>query len=455
MATATAIEIASKNGVSSEIGATTIGKLGYFPIDIAFGTAIGANITGAHENNGQLYINGKELAGLIEAAKDGKLTAVANAAVGSFLGSITNNVYPNWESNSVDFKRLLMNMDAKLKNLPTSSTITSTRDLANAANPVLWATTPAPGSNTPNATAAANKAYTDETRTSAVEEWLKNWPSINTPAVKTEISNAINAGSDAASIELQLMNGDPKQSGPLQQTIKQFQAYYPALVAAGKTGATIAVKDPGTYESYLASYQAIVKSYLPGTALTRADMDALIQNNVTPTQLTERVKLAYEAANAAPQEVKDQLAAKYGVDASHLAMVFLDPKNGQSKVEDDLRARELLANSKGSNLSLPDAYKMYATVDAGINSLDAANKAATAAVAQQNLGEQSFGMQGQSTASSKQVVGSALPGFDQTQVADTAAVAQAQSERTQASRAGGQYSISQKTGSAGAGRAQQ
>jgi hypothetical protein len=90
--------------------------------------------------------------------------------------------------------------------------------------------------------------------------------------------------------------------------------------------AGLAVLNPADYLATEASYRQILSSAgLPASFYDQpADFANWIGGDVSPTEVKSRVDLVTAATTMADPYVKQQLAAYYGVDDSHIAAYFLD-----------------------------------------------------------------------------------------------------------------------------------
>ena len=459
------------------ISGTTFGKkpmLGYMGIDPTLGAAIGAYKTTVGSQT-RYFINGADLNKLLQAAYDNKLSINAAAQVGTLIDQLAKHGEPyNWNADPTAFN---VTIDLIYKNIKNGAYATgnTVADLAYADNVATFAASQKKGNSTmpysvwvtlpgnlPNAPDAYQTFSRQQNAANYIDQFFGTWSGLDTPAVRAEITKAINTDPNGKAIVQSIMRGDPNdKTSPLAATTAAFAQAYPGLAQSYKTNTPIMATNVAEYTKQIDSYKAIVAQYLPGTALSSQDMANLMLNHVTTDQLKGRVQAAYEAINAAPQEVRDSLTNLYGLDSGHLATIFLDPKNGEQKVMDDLRSREIYAQKGASNLTLGtaenpgDAYRLAQMESTNKVGAAETNRATLAASNQADLAKQQFGMQNQTTASGEQVIGANVSGFDQTQSQDALAVQQATQERQAASKAGGQYATSQKGGVSGAGRANQ
>lgn len=127
----------------------------------------------------------------------------------------------------------------------------------------------------------------------------------------------ISQGASPAQVELQLRQRP------------EFAARFPGLKMRERNG--LPPISPGEYVSYEnAAIQSFRQAGLPSDFYTSSDHLAnFIGNDVSISELQDRVKNGYTAAMQAPAEVRQQLSQLYGIDAGHLAAFFLDPAQAE------------------------------------------------------------------------------------------------------------------------------
>jgi len=86
--------------------------------------------------------------------------------------------------------------------------------------------------------------------------------------------------------------------------------------------------DPSSYIALENQFRQTLQSNgLPANFYDQAeDFQALIEGDVSPAELNERVQQGYRAVADADPAVKEQMRTLYGVDEGQLAAYFLDPK---------------------------------------------------------------------------------------------------------------------------------
>jgi hypothetical protein len=97
---------------------------------------------------------------------------------------------------------------------------------------------------------------------------------------------------------------------------------------AARLKAGLAELDPASYIALENQFRQTLQSNgLPANFYDQAeDFQALIEGDVSPSELNERVQQGYRAVADADPAVKEQMKNLYGVDEGQLAAYFLDPK---------------------------------------------------------------------------------------------------------------------------------
>ena len=108
----------------------------------------------------------------------------------------------------------------------------------------------------------------------------------------------------------------------LRQT-QQYKARFPAMAALAAKGRAITEAEYISYERTAASLE---RQYgLPSDMLMNNVTD-LITNEVSASELNDRVVLASSAAIQAPEDFRQTMTDFYGVDSGGLTAYFLDPE---------------------------------------------------------------------------------------------------------------------------------
>lgn len=106
--------------------------------------------------------------------------------------------------------------------------------------------------------------------------------------------------------------------------------------------------DPGSYIALEEDYRRLMQSNgLPPDFYDRpADFTALIEGDVSPQELQDRVQNGFKAVNQADAEVKRQMQRLYGVNEAGLAAYFLDPKRAAPILARQAEAAKISARAK-------------------------------------------------------------------------------------------------------------
>lgn len=80
---------------------------------------------------------------------------------------------------------------------------------------------------------------------------------------------------------------------------------------------------------------------LPPGFMSTPELATLMGSDVSSAELDARITQGYTAASQAPQSVKDQLAAFYGVDTGHLAAYYLDPARALPLLQKQFQASQI------------------------------------------------------------------------------------------------------------------
>jgi hypothetical protein len=127
-----------------------------------------------------------------------------------------------------------------------------------------------------------------------------------------------------------------------QPTYKKRFAGNAARVKAG-----LAELDPASYIGLENQYRETLRSNLgpemSGFYDEDSDFQALIEGDVSPSELNERVQQGYRAVADADPEVKRQMQTLYGVGESQLVGFFLDPKRAAPILTRQARAAQISA----------------------------------------------------------------------------------------------------------------
>lgn len=291
-----------------------------------------------------------------------------------------------------------------------------------------------------------------------INDFMGFWTGAKNPAVVNEIANAINNGQSAWEVQKALYASNPNdKANPLAAAAQQFQQAFPALVQAYQKGTAIAVSSPAEYMRVKNDYINQLRVYGMDRMFKPTDYDQMILNHVNPSDLGKWANTAYESYQNTSPEIKQALADKWGLKPEQVMAYLMLPENvGSERIADDIKAQNLYVAGKNAGVTQNDAYRLTGLMDQGMISGQQAQQAVQQAAANQNLQQQSYGMNNQTTATAQDVMSAATPEFagDATKALEAAQkVSQAKQEREQASKSGGQM-VANQTGVIGAGQVQ-
>ena len=115
----------------------------------------------------------------------------------------------------------------------------------------------------------------------------------------------------------------PDAIGILIRETPEYKARFPAMASliAKKRAIT-----EGDYIEYERKAAGLERQYGLPTGMLMGSVTNLLENEVSMTELNDRVVLASAAAVQAPEELKTTFRDFYGIDTGGLAAYFLDPK---------------------------------------------------------------------------------------------------------------------------------
>lgn len=106
--------------------------------------------------------------------------------------------------------------------------------------------------------------------------------------------------------------------------------------------------DPGSYVALENQYRETLRANgLPANFYDQTDdFTALIEGDVSPSELNERVQQGYRAVADADPQVKRQMQELYGVSEGELAAYFLDPEKATPLLTRQARAAQIAARGR-------------------------------------------------------------------------------------------------------------
>lgn len=122
-----------------------------------------------------------------------------------------------------------------------------------------------------------------------------------------------------------------------------YQKRFAANAARARKG--LAELDPASYIALENQYRETLRANgMPANFYDQNDdFTALLEGDVSPSELNERVQGGYRAVADADPEVKRQMQQLYGVSESELAAYFLDPKRAAPLLTRQARAAQIAA----------------------------------------------------------------------------------------------------------------
>ena len=119
------------------------------------------------------------------------------------------------------------------------------------------------------------------------------------------------------------MDYSPDAIGILLRETPEYKARFPAMASLIAKKRAITEADYIDYERKSAGLE---RQYGLPTGMLMGSVTNLLENEVSMTELNDRVVLASAAAIQAPEELKTTFRDFYGIDTGGLAAYFLDPK---------------------------------------------------------------------------------------------------------------------------------
>lgn len=115
-----------------------------------------------------------------------------------------------------------------------------------------------------------------------------------------------------------------------------------------RKGGPLAELDPASYIGLENDYRRLLQSnnLPPGFYDQTEDFTALLEGDVSPQELQDRVQNGFRAVNDADPEVKRQMQELYGVNEAGLAAYFLDPAKAAPILTRQADAAKIAARAK-------------------------------------------------------------------------------------------------------------
>lgn len=123
---------------------------------------------------------------------------------------------------------------------------------------------------------------------------------------------------------------DPDAVSVLIRTTPEYKQRFPAMEALGKKGRAISEAE---YIDYERTASGLERRYGIPEGMLMGSVTDLLTNEVSATELNDRVLLASSAAIQAPDDVKNTFMDYYGIGAGGLTAYFLDPDKATPLLE--------------------------------------------------------------------------------------------------------------------------
>lgn len=119
-----------------------------------------------------------------------------------------------------------------------------------------------------------------------------------------------------------------------------FKKQFPGMTARKANGyGAMSIAEYLTYEDQ--AKQMGRAAGLPTGFLSTTEIGQLIGNDVSPSELSDRLTKGYEVASQAPQETKNLLNQYYGINTGTLAAYYLTPKKAEPTLVNQLTAAQI------------------------------------------------------------------------------------------------------------------
>lgn len=270
------------------------------------------------------------------------------------------------EDAAIKAAEFFANADKKLLETSLSSTLSAANDGSNASLKALQdqiaLLTKQLTTNTAADKAAADAAKYNE-RISIYSSMADRFNKYGLTGLANKIKELAIAGATEATITLQL------------QETPEYQQRFAANADRLKKG--LAVLTPAEYVNVEDSYRQVLRAY----GLNQFDNDAYVRqfiaNDMSPTELSNRVVTAVQRVQNADPAITNQLKQYYGIGTSDMVAYVLDPQQQFQKIERQIAASEIgvAAGRQGltagvsvaeqlaaQGVSQAEAQKGYATI---------------------------------------------------------------------------------------------
>lgn len=129
-----------------------------------------------------------------------------------------------------------------------------------------------------------------------------------------------------------------------------FKNRFPAYDELAKQGRALS---PAEYVAYEQSFYNLLQQYgVPDGVFGPEKVTELLLNDVSASELSERLALNATAMFTAPQEVRDALRTMYGVDEGSLLAYWLDPDAALPKLQQRMTSAQIAAAAAERNFGM-------------------------------------------------------------------------------------------------------
>ena len=123
---------------------------------------------------------------------------------------------------------------------------------------------------------------------------------------------------------------DPDAIMVLIRTTPEYKQRFPAMEALSRKGRAISEAE---YIEYEQTASGLERRYGLPSGMLMGSVTDLLTNEVSASELNDRVVLASAAAIQAPQDVRNTFSSYYGIDTGGLTAYFLDPNKATPLLE--------------------------------------------------------------------------------------------------------------------------
>lgn len=138
----------------------------------------------------------------------------------------------------------------------------------------------------------------------------------------------------------------------LIRTTPEYKRRFPAMEALNAKGRSISEAE---YISYEQAASGLERRYGLPEGMLMGNVQTMLENEVSATELNDRVMLASAAAIEAPQDVKDAFQNYYGIGSGGMTAYFLDADIATPLLEKQYAAAQIGAEAARQGIGL-DVY---------------------------------------------------------------------------------------------------